>query len=37
MQGWITAQQRYCAGPRQAQARDASLEHEESRRDTKKQ
>jgi hypothetical protein len=37
MQGWITAQRRYCAGPRLAQARDASLEHHESRRDTERQ
>jgi hypothetical protein len=37
MQGWITAQRRYCAGPRLSQARDASLEHNESRRDTEKQ
>jgi hypothetical protein len=37
MQGWITAQRRYCAGPRLSQARDASLEHNESRSDTEKQ
>jgi hypothetical protein len=37
MQGWITAQRRYCAGPRLAPTRDASLEHHESRHDTKKQ
>jgi hypothetical protein len=37
MQGWITAQWQYCAGPRLAQARDASLEHNESCRDTEKQ
>jgi hypothetical protein len=37
MQGWITAQRRYCAGPRLSQARDASLEQHESRRDTEKQ
>jgi hypothetical protein len=37
MQSWITAQQRYYAGPRLAQTRDASREHHESRRDTEKQ
>jgi hypothetical protein len=37
MQGWITAQRRYGAGPRLSQARDTSLEYHESRRDTEKQ